>query len=183
MRELLNRIVEALAADTAAVVLHEPDGAMRRSTRRPARASAAAPVRRASAARRATPRPTDGIRLGSLLGGAVASTLEAPLVVDGETIGALHVGTLFARALHATTTAALLRLAADRAAVGIQRARLYQREHRIAEELQRSLLPADAARSVPGLRRRRRATSPAGAGSQVGGDWYDALSSPTAGCC
>ena len=47
----------------------------------------------------------------------------------------------------------------------------------IAEELQRSLLPARAAAACPGSRSRR-ATSPAGAGSQVGGDWYDAVVQP-----
>ena len=35
----------------------------------------------------------------------------------------------------------LLRLAADRVALGIDHARVYEREHRIAETLQRSLLP------------------------------------------
>ena len=73
--------------------------------------------------------------------------------------------------------AALLRLAADRAAVGIQRARLYQREHRIAEELQRSLLPGAPA-AGPRLRRTAARYFPAGDGSQVGGDWYDALIQP-----
>ena len=35
----------------------------------------------------------------------------------------------------------LLRLAADRVALGVDRARVYEREHKIAETLQRSLLP------------------------------------------
>ena len=62
-------------------------------------------------------------------------------------------------------------LVADRAALAIGNARLYEREHRIVETLQRSLLPARlpqlpgmslAARYLPG-------------GADVGGDWYDAI--------
>ena len=41
----------------------------------------------------------------------------------------------------------LLRLAADRVGLGIDRARVYEREHRIAETLQRSLLPDRLPRS------------------------------------
>jgi PAS domain S-box-containing protein len=174
VRELLTRIVEALEADTAAVLLHEADGTMvvyqAAST-----GEVAAPVRRR--ARPAAVEPgaeSDGIQLESLLSGAVASTLEAPLVVDGRTIGALHVGTLFERTF-TEDHRALLRLAADRAAVGIQRARLYQREHSIAEELQRSLLPAKMP-DVPGFAMAARYFA-AGDGS-VGGDWYDALVQP-----
>ena len=43
----------------------------------------------------------------------------------------------------------MLRLAADRVALGIERARVYEREHRIAETLQRSLLP-DRLPELPG---------------------------------
>jgi serine phosphatase RsbU (regulator of sigma subunit)/anti-sigma regulatory factor (Ser/Thr protein kinase) len=118
---------------------------------------------------------TDGIRLSSLLGGAVASTLEAPLIVDGKSIGALHVGTLFTRSF-TDEHRGLLRLAADRAAIGIERARLYQREHGIAQELQRSLLPAELPQ-LPGFATAARYFA-AGDGSQVGGDWYDALIQP-----
>jgi PAS domain S-box-containing protein len=167
VRELLKRIVEALEADTAAVVLDEGKGNVVVYQA----GEAAAPVRR---------RAEDGaeagaIQVGSLLAGAVASTLEAPLVVDGRTIGALHVGTLFARSF-TEEHEVLLRLAADRAASGIQRARLFQREHEIAEELQRSLLPAQ----IPQLEGFATAARyfAAGDGSQVGGDWYDAQLGP-----
>ncbi|MDA0182936.1 SpoIIE family protein phosphatase [Solirubrobacter phytolaccae] len=173
VRELLRRIVEELEADTAAVLLEEDDGTavvyQAAST-----GETAAPVRRRS---RPAAEPTgeqEGIQLKSLLAGAVASTLEAPLIVDGKTIGALHVGTLFARSF-SEDHRGLLRLAADRAAIGIQRARLYQRERSIAEELQRSLLPAKLP-EVPGYASAARYFA-AGDGS-VGGDWYDALVQP-----
>src|SRR4051794_36504890 len=172
VRELLNRILEVLAADAAAVLLHQPDGTVM-IYQAAAAAEAPAPVARAD-----VETAGDGVQVSSLLGGAVASTLQAPLIVDGQTIGAVHVGTVFARSF-SDDHRGLLRLAADRAAVGIQRARLYEREHGIAQELQRSLLPA-ALPQLPGLAAGARYFA-AGDGSQVGGDWYDAVIQPDGG--
>ena len=73
-------------------------------------------------------------------------------------------------------TWALLRLAADRVALGIDRARVYEREHRIAETLQRSLLP-DRLPQLPGLAVAARYL-PAAAEAEVGGDWYDVIPIP-----
>jgi serine phosphatase RsbU (regulator of sigma subunit)/anti-sigma regulatory factor (Ser/Thr protein kinase) len=112
---------------------------------------------------------------GHPLGDSVASVLGVPLVVEGRAIGALHVGTLFPRRF-ADGDVSLLELAADRAALAIERIRLFEREHRIASELQRSLLPG-ALPSFPGVHAAAR-YQPAGAGSQVGGDWYDVLVQP-----
>jgi signal transduction histidine kinase len=58
----------------------------------------------------------------------IKSMLGVPLLVRGNVIGVLHVGTL----THRTFTGAdveLLQLAAERAAVGIEHARLYEVEH------------------------------------------------------
>src|SRR4051794_33716345 len=173
VRELLKRILEVLAADTAAVLLHQTDGTVM-IYQAAAASQAPAPVARADA----DAVSDGGVQVSSLLGGAVASTLEAPLTVDGETIGAVHVGTMFARSF-TDDDRGLLRLAAGRAAVGIQRARLYEREHGIAQELQRSLLPA-ALPQLPGLAAGARYFA-AGDGSQVGGDWYDAVIQPDGG--
>jgi len=49
----------------------------------------------------------------------------------------------------------------------------YEREHQIAETLQRSLLP-ESVPSPPGLEIATR-YSPGAAGAKVGGDWYDAI--------
>jgi PAS domain S-box-containing protein len=155
--ELLDRTVEALAVDTAAVRLDEAQGPT--VVCRGARPGA----------------PATATDCAKPLGDAVASTLQARLIVDGEDIGALLVGTLAPRAF-TDDDRALLRLAADRAGIGIQRARLFQREHRIAEELQRNLLPAKLP-EVPGFATAARYFA-AGAGSQVGGDWYDAVLQP-----
>jgi PAS domain S-box-containing protein len=167
VRELLTRTVEALTVDTAAIVLH---ASAEHNT--VVYQAAGAVDGGARVQRRDDPDEADG---DALLGGPVTSTMQAPLVVDGQEIGALHVGTLFARRFSADDHA-LLELAADRAALGIQRARLFQQEHRIAEELQRSLLP-DQLPAVPGLSTAARYFA-AGAGSQVGGDWYDTVVQP-----
>jgi len=70
----------------------------------------------------------------------------------------------------------VLRLAADRVALGIDHARVYEREHRIAETLQRSLLP-ERMPHLPGLAVAARYL-PAAAEAEVGGDWYDVIPMP-----
>jgi anti-sigma regulatory factor (Ser/Thr protein kinase) len=69
-----------------------------------------------------------------------------------------------------------LRLAADRVALAIDHARVYEREHRIAETLQRSLLP-ERLPTLPGLSVAAR-YRPAASEAEVGGDWYDVISIP-----
>ncbi len=66
-----------------------------------------------------------------------------------------------------------LSMAADlarRAALAVDNARLYSREHAVAEQLQRSLLPQLP--DVTGLDRAARYL-PGSTAAQVGGDWYD----------
>jgi serine phosphatase RsbU (regulator of sigma subunit)/anti-sigma regulatory factor (Ser/Thr protein kinase) len=71
----------------------------------------------------------------------------------------------------------VLRLAAERVGLAIAHARVYEREHRIAETLQRSLLP-DRLPDLPGLEVAARYL-PAASEAEVGGDWYDVI--PIAG--
>jgi anti-sigma regulatory factor (Ser/Thr protein kinase)/putative methionine-R-sulfoxide reductase with GAF domain len=106
----------------------------------------------------------------------VRSLLGAPLIVEGRVIGVMHVGALRPRQF-TDDDAALLQLAAGRAAPAIERARLFDaldQEHRSAVALQRSLLPERlpdvagldvAARYLPAL-------------DEVGGDWYDVIELP-----
>ncbi len=71
-----------------------------------------------------------------------------------------------------------LSLAADlarRAALAVDNARLYEREHAVAEQLQRSLLPDLP--EVPGLDVAP-VYLPGSTAAQVGGDWYDLFSLP-----
>jgi phosphoserine phosphatase RsbU/P len=65
----------------------------------------------------------------------------------------------------------LLLPAAERAALAIARVQVVERERRIAETLQRALLP-DRLPEVPGYRLRAHFEPAAG---EIGGDWYDAL--------
>jgi len=67
----------------------------------------------------------------------------------------------------------LLRLAADRVALAIDHVRVYEREHRIAETLQRSLLP-ERLPTLPGQEVAARYLA-AASEAEVGGDWYDVI--------
>lgn len=67
-------------------------------------------------------------------------------------------------------------LIADQAALGVHKALLYQREARIADALQRSMLPKHPPR-LPGVEIAYRYL-PGNPGAQVGGDWFDAIPLP-----
>lgn len=101
----------------------------------------------------------------------IRSMLGVPLIVEGELLGVLHVGSLTPRTF-SRSDAALLELAAARVAPGIERARLFdalEREHRAAVALQRSLLPD----TLPDLVDVDVAARYLPARDEVGGDWYD----------
>jgi serine phosphatase RsbU (regulator of sigma subunit)/anti-sigma regulatory factor (Ser/Thr protein kinase) len=101
----------------------------------------------------------------------VRSLLGVPLIVEGEVIGVLHVGSLTQREFH-DSDIELLQLVADRVALSIERSRLMV-QGQIAATLQRSLLPRKLPQ-VPGLRMAGR-YMPAADESAVGGDWYDVI--------
>jgi PAS domain S-box-containing protein len=184
--ELLNRIAEVLSVDSASFVLHDEDQysvvhaaeGVDKPVRSPYELLEHGPVARVMHDRR--PIVLDDVSRAEvspdlLPGAAVASLIAVPLLIDQQVIGALAVGTLFQRSF-TPADASLLQLAADRAALAIERTRLFEREHRIAQQLQRALLP-DRLPTVPGLRLAAR-YFPGGAGTEVGGDWYDALALP-----
>lgn len=107
-----------------------------------------------------------------LLDKGIQSLMGVPLLVHGAVTGVLHVGTVHDRVFTADD-AALLQLAADRAALAVQSLRSRE-DHAAAAALQRGLLPTAlpvvdgvevAARYVPGA-------------GQVGGDWYDVFPLP-----
>src|SRR5207248_2493211 len=102
----------------------------------------------------------------------LAALMGAPLMTDGRVIGVMHVGS-FSEREFTDEEKRLLGLVADRAALAIDHARLYEHEHGIAETLQRSLLPLSLP-SVPGMTVAARYL-PARAEAQVGGDWYDVV--------
>src|SRR3954465_4046653 len=72
------------------------------------------------------------------------SMLGAPLLVEGRVIGVMHVGTLHRRDF-TDEDAQLLQLAADRMAVAIDHARLYESERMAVERLRKLASVTEAA--------------------------------------
>jgi PAS domain S-box-containing protein len=108
----------------------------------------------------------------------IDSVIGLPLLAEGEVTGVLIVCAAAPRHF-SSDDVSLLRLAADRVALAVDHARVYEREHRIAETLQRSLLPEHLPQ-LPGLSVAARYL-PAAAEAEVGGDWYDVLPTPSGG--
>jgi PAS domain S-box-containing protein len=108
----------------------------------------------------------------------VASVIGVPLLAEGEVGGVVVTSAAPPRRFTADDLS-ILRLAADRVALAIDHARVYEREHNIAETLQRSLLPEHLPK-LPGLDVAARYI-PAADEAEVGGDWYDVLSVPGGG--
>jgi serine phosphatase RsbU (regulator of sigma subunit)/anti-sigma regulatory factor (Ser/Thr protein kinase) len=102
----------------------------------------------------------------------IVSLSAAPMAVEGRLHGVLQVATTKKRRFSAADQG-LLQLIADRAALAVQHARLYEREHGIVETLQRALLPSRLPQ-VPGVHVAARYL-PGGMGADVdvGGDGYD----------
>jgi PAS domain S-box-containing protein len=105
----------------------------------------------------------------------IDSLLAVPMLAQDAVIGVLEV---CASPPHRFTAddLGMLRLAADRVALAISHARVYEREHHMAETLQRSLLP-EKLPQVPGLDIAAD-YQPAAAEEGVGGDWYDVIPIP-----
>ncbi|REE95475.1 SpoIIE family protein phosphatase [Thermomonospora umbrina] len=98
-----------------------------------------------------------------------------PLLAAGAPIGALRFS--FTRPREITEEERVfLEALAGQCALAVERALLFEREHKTAEELQRSLLPSDLPQ-VPTMRLAAR-YHPATRHVQVGGDWYDAFRLP-----
>jgi PAS domain S-box-containing protein len=103
----------------------------------------------------------------------LVSAMTVPLRARERTLGAL---TLVAAESGRRFTSDDLAVAEDlarRAGLAVENAMLYDREHRAAVTLQRSLLP----RALPDLQGVQLAARylPAGPSADVGGDWYDTI--------
>jgi serine phosphatase RsbU (regulator of sigma subunit)/anti-sigma regulatory factor (Ser/Thr protein kinase) len=179
---LLDRIREILHADTAAILLLEQDGRVLRARaakgiEEEVEQGVRIPVGRGFAGKIAAERRAITIPdvdhsdvLNPLLREkGIRSLLGVPLLVEGKVIGVLHVGTLTPR-VFTDDDQHLLQLAADRAALAIDHAELYE-QRRVAEALQRALLPQDLG-TQPGIEVAARYL-PAASGTSLGGDWYD----------
>jgi len=188
--ELLDRVKDALRADTAAILLLD-----RRSRQLVAAAASGLeeevrqgvriPVGQGFAGRIAAERRPvildrvdhATVRNPLLWDAGVRALIGVPLIAGDAVLGVLHAGSLGSRTFSAED-AALLQLAADRAALAVQ-SMLHRADRAAAEALQQSLVPAElppvagvemAARYVPGQ-------------GTVGGDWYDAFPLPSGELC
>jgi serine phosphatase RsbU (regulator of sigma subunit)/anti-sigma regulatory factor (Ser/Thr protein kinase) len=182
--ELLVRVREALDVDTVAILLyHAPTNELRaraaKGIEEEVERGVRLPLGQGFAGRIAAERVPIFIAdvdhadiLNPILREkGIQSLLGVPLVVEGQLIGVLHVGSLRPRDFNQRDLA-VLEVAAARAAPGIERARLYsalEREHRVAMVLQRSLLPKRLV-EVVGVQTAARYLP---ASDEVGGDWYD----------
>lgn len=108
----------------------------------------------------------------------VASVIGVPLLAEGD-VGGVVVASAAPPRRFTADDLSILRLAADRVALAIDHARVYEREHNIAVTLQRSLLP-ERAPHLPGLEVAWRYL-PAADEAEVGGDWYDVMAVPGGG--
>ena len=104
-----------------------------------------------------------------------ASYTIVPLRARGETFGALVLLNSGERPPHTEAEIATAVEVARRGALALDNARLYGRQLKVAETLQRSLLTPPPQPDDLQIAVRYR---PAGAYQQVGGDWYDAFQQP-----
>ena len=183
LNELLARVVGILGADTAAILLLEDDdktlvARAAKGLEEEVERGVRIPVGRGFAGRvAATRRPVRILNVAEadivnpiLREKGLASLLGVPLVVEGNAIGVLHVGTLRERAFD-NEDVQLLQRAGDRAALAIF-SRLTERERGLTDALQRSLIPRLP--QLPALSLAGRYLPAAAA--RLGGDWYDAFS-------
>ena len=189
LHALVGMLPEIAGVDAAAILLMEPDGrrmrpgagaglpeVLDRDLLIPVGDGLAGRAAATGVPEAAEPVPGEGIVDVALAAAGLRSALAVPMLVEGRVSGVIVV----ARAAAGEFTEkehSLLGLIGDRAAMAIEHARLYKRELGIVEVLQRSLLPESLPR-LPGVDLAARYI-PGGVGSDVGGDWYDAI--PLAG--
>jgi PAS domain S-box-containing protein len=109
----------------------------------------------------------------ALLARGLHTLMVVPLAARGVTLGLATFGRAENPEPYGEADVRLVGDLASRAAVHIDNARLYTREHATAVTLQRSLLPRDI-RPVPGLDVAYR-YQPASQAAEVGGDWFDVI--------
>jgi GAF domain-containing protein/anti-sigma regulatory factor (Ser/Thr protein kinase) len=148
LTELLERMTEILRTDTAAFLLIDEDGdelvaRAAKGIEEEVSQGVRIPVGRGFAGRIAADRRAVVIEdvdhadiLNPILRQrGIRSLLGVPLLVEGDILGVLHVGTLTPREF-TSEDAELLQLAADRAAMAISHAHLYERERAALRTLQ-----------------------------------------------
>ncbi len=184
--ELLDRVREILAADTAAVLLLDRASGQlvataARGIEEEVYQDVRVPLGRGFAGRVAQTRHALAIEdidhadvVNPLLRArGIRSLLGVPLLAGGRLLGVLHVGTVSQRRFD-DEDAELLQMVADRVALATQ-ASLSETERSASLVMQRSLLP-DRLPDVAGFETAVRYIPGAGT---VGGDWYDMFVLPS----
>jgi putative methionine-R-sulfoxide reductase with GAF domain len=186
LRELLDRVTEVLETDTAAILLADENtnelvARAAKGIEEEVEQGVRIPIGRGFAGKIAAERHPvilDEVDHSNVLNPilrekGIRSLLGVPLIVQGNLIGVLHVGTLSPRKF-TDSDVELLQLVADRVALAVH-VGLYERERLMTETLQRTFLPehlpavvgaAFTAKYIP--------ASTMG----VGGDWYDVFVLP-----
>ncbi len=182
LSELLERIRSSLDVDTAAVLLLDEDRGVlvaraARGLEEEVRQGVQVPLARGFAGRvaaEARPIIIEDLDHAEVVNPilrqkGIRSMLGVPVHVEGRVIGVMHIGTLVQRHFDEDDVT-LLQLAADRAALAIDNARISE-QRAVTEIMQRTLLP-DALPQIPGMRFSAKYL-PASSGIKIGGDWYD----------
>jgi sigma-B regulation protein RsbU (phosphoserine phosphatase) len=185
--ELLDRVRDLLAADTAAILLLDPHSRQLVATAAKGledevRLGVRVPLGQGFAGRVAANRgplvltdfTADDVVNPILIEMGLRSLLGVPIMAAGDVIGVLHVGSLRPRTF-TTDDIRLLELAADRAGMAGQ-IRSRKIEQATALALQRSLLPNNLP-DVPGVEMAARYVP--GHAFGIGGDWYDVFTLPS----
>jgi PAS domain S-box-containing protein len=102
-----------------------------------------------------------------------SSHITVPLLAEEETLGSMTVGYGVSDRRYSEEDVPMLEELGRRAGLAIHKARLFEREHRVAESFQEASLPP-ALPHVPGLAFDA-VYAPGNAEAHVGGDWYDAV--------
>ncbi len=182
LSELLERIRSSLDVDTAAVLLLDEDRGVllaraARGLEEEVRQGIQVPLAHGFAGRvaaEARPIIIEDLDHAEVVNPilrqkGIRSMLGVPVHVEGRVIGVMHIGTLVQRHFD-DDDVTLLQLAADRAALAIDNARVSE-QRAVTQIMQRTLLP-DALPQIPGMRFSAKYL-PAGSGVKIGGDWYD----------
>jgi phosphoserine phosphatase RsbU/P len=191
LEELLDKVRDLMAVDTAAVLLLDPSrqflmATAARGIEEEVRQGVRIPLGRGFAGRIAAGNHWVAIEqvdhnnvLNPILREkGIVSLLGVPLVAGGSVLGVLHVGTLRRRSFTGQD-AELLQMVADRVAMTTQ-SRISQTERAAAEVMRRHLLPAGLP-AVDGLEFASRYV--AGGAGEVGGDWYDVFTVSSGTVC
>jgi PAS domain S-box-containing protein len=186
LHELAPRVREVLGADTAAILLTDENGGLElaattgeMSTDDPPHLGPGQGYAGRVAAT-SVPEIVHDVNLDDVIDPGLrevgaSSLIVVPLLAEGKVTGVIEVGAAPPRRF-SQEELRLLELAADRVALTIDHARVFEREHKIAETLQRSLLP-ERLPGIPGIAVAARYL-PAATEAEVGGDWYDVIPIP-----